>query len=59
VSQLNAALRHALGQQQVKAALDTFGMEPAASTPEELTTVLRDVSKRWGPVVKSIGFKAD
>lgn len=59
VNQLNAALRQALGQQQVKTALDTFGMEPAASTPEELTTVLRDVSKRWGPVVKAIGFKAD
>jgi tripartite-type tricarboxylate transporter receptor subunit TctC len=59
VQALNAAIRQAMSQPQVKEALDTFGMEAAPSSPEELTTILRNYSKRWEAVVKAIGFKAD
>jgi len=58
VQALNAAIRQAMSQPQVKEALDTFGMEAAPSSPEELATILRNYSKRWEPVVKAIGFKA-
>ena len=59
IQALNGAIRQAMAQPQVKEALDTFGMEAAPGSPEELTTTLRDYSKRWEPVVKALGFKAD
>ena len=59
VQALNTAIRQAMAQPQVKEALDMFGMEAAPGTPEELATTLRNYSKRWEPVVKAIGFKAD
>lgn len=59
VQALNGAIRQALAQPQVKEALDMFGMEAAPSSPDELATTLRNYSKRWEPVVKAIGFKAD
>jgi hypothetical protein len=34
-------------------------MEVAASTPDELRTILRNYTARWAPVVKATGFKAD
>jgi len=59
VQALNTAIRQAMAHPQVKEALDTFGMEAAAGTPEELASTLRNYSKRWEPVIKNIGFKAD
>lgn len=55
----STAIGQALAQPQVKESLDVFGMEVAASTPEELRAILRDYTARWAPVVKATGFKAD
>lgn len=56
---LNAALRDALGSRDIIDTLATFGMEAAPSTPEQLAAALQESQKRWGPIVKSIGFSAD
>lgn len=59
VQVLNAAIRQAMTQPQVKEILDMAGMEAMTSTPEELTSTLRAYSRRWEAVVKAIGFRAD
>ena len=59
VQALNAALRQAMANPQVKEVLDAGGMEAMTGTPEELTSALRAYSRRWEAVVKAIGFKAD
>ena len=59
VPALNVAIRQAMAQPQVKEAIDNYGMEAAPTSPEELTTILRNYSKSWEPVVKANGFKAD
>lgn len=59
VGRLNAALREALALPDIVQTLATFGMEPAASTPEQLAQALDDDIQRWGAIVKSIGFTAD
>lgn len=59
VQNLNTAIRRALVDPQIREALANFGMEPAPSTPQELESIMADASRRWVPVVKAIGFKAD
>lgn len=59
VQALNAAIRQAMANPQVKEVLDAGGMEAMTGTPEELTSTLRAYSRRWEAVVKAIGFKAD
>lgn len=59
VQRLNAAVHRALASKEVQESLASFGMEAAASTPGELAEALHDAQKKWGPIVKSIGFSAD
>lgn len=59
VARLNDALRRALLEPSVATALAPVCMTPAPSTPEELAGELKASMAFWGPVVKSIGFKAD
>lgn len=59
VKRLNAALHNALKSPDVLQTLDSFAMEAAPSTPEQLAAALQADLKRWGPIVKSIGFTAD
>ncbi len=59
VQNLNAAIRRALTDPQIREALANFGMEPAPSTPQELESMMTDASRRWVPVIKATGFKAD
>jgi len=51
VQVLNAAIRQAMTQPQVKEILDMAGMEAMTGTPEELTSTLREYSRRWEAVV--------
>ena len=39
--------------------LSSFGMDAAPSTPEKLAAELQNDLKRWGAIVKSIGFTAE
>lgn len=59
VERTNKALRAALATKPVVDGLAVMGLEAASSTPEELGAMLRADHDRWGPIVKSIGFRAD
>lgn len=59
VKRLNAALRQALKSQDVIDTLASVGFDVAPSTPEQLAAALQSDLKRWGGIVKSIGFTAD
>jgi tripartite-type tricarboxylate transporter receptor subunit TctC len=59
VSRLNAALHDALKRPDVIESLDGFGLNAAPSSPAALQAALEDDGRRWAPVVKAIGFKAD
>lgn len=56
---LNAALREAIASPDVGASLATFAMEATPSSPDELARSLSDETRRWGAVVKTIGFTAE
>jgi tripartite-type tricarboxylate transporter receptor subunit TctC len=36
-----------------------MGLEAKSSTPAELAAMLEADTRRWGPIVKAIGFTAD
>jgi tripartite-type tricarboxylate transporter receptor subunit TctC len=59
VARLNAELRSALANAQVREKLKTYGMSPAAGTPEQFGAFLQSESARYGKVVREAGIKAD
>ncbi|MFM7569251.1 MAG: tripartite tricarboxylate transporter substrate-binding protein, partial [Betaproteobacteria bacterium] len=59
VTRLNAAMREALAAPETISGLATMGLEAKSSTPDELASLLKADTDRWGPLVKSIGFTAD
>ncbi len=59
VKKLNANLQTALKNQDIIDTLSSFGMDAAPSTPEKLAAELQNDLKRWGAIVKSIGFTAE
>jgi tripartite-type tricarboxylate transporter receptor subunit TctC len=54
-----AALKVALAGQDVITTLQSAGMEPESSTPEQLAAWLKSDADVWGPLVKKIGFTAE
>ena len=59
VRRAQGMIRDALAAPEVIDGLAQMGLEAGASTPEELTRLIRADHDRWGPIVKSIGFTAD
>ena len=59
VKRLNSALHDALKSPDIAQTMSSFAMEPAPSSPEKLSAELQADLKRWGSIVKSIGFTAD
>lgn len=59
VDKLNAAVRGALGSNEVKAGLNKLSFEPAGSSPEQFAQMVRSGLERWGPVVQASGFSAE
>ena len=59
VQRANAALRAALADKETVDGLAVMGLEAKSSTPAELATMLDADTRRWGPIVKSIGFTAE
>lgn len=59
VDQLHAALGKALAKKDVQERLLKLSSDPNPSTPEELSALIADDIKRWGPVVKASGFTAE
>ena len=59
VQRANTALRAALADKETVDGLAVMGLESKSSTPAELATLLDTDTRRWGPVVKAIGFTAE
>jgi tripartite-type tricarboxylate transporter receptor subunit TctC len=59
VQRANAALRAALADKETVDGLAVMGLEARSSTPAELAAMLDTDTRRWGPIVKSIGFTAE
>ncbi len=59
IDRVNKAVRRALGSDAVKAKLQASGAEPAASTPAELATLLKNDSAKWARIVKAKNIKPD
>jgi len=59
VMRLNAEVTKILHSVEFKEKLASQGAEPAGGTPEEFAAYLIAEAKRWAPVVKASGAKAD
>jgi tripartite-type tricarboxylate transporter receptor subunit TctC len=59
VQRANAALRAALADKETVDGLAVMGLEAKSSTPAELAALLEADTRRWGPIVKSIGFTVE
>jgi tripartite-type tricarboxylate transporter receptor subunit TctC len=55
VAQLNAAMRATLADEAVLAHLARHGVDPLASTPEELAGFIRTETTKWAPIVRATG----
>jgi len=59
VEQLHGALGKALASKDVQERLLKLSSDPNPSTPEELSALIAEDLKRWGPVVKASGFTSE
>jgi tripartite-type tricarboxylate transporter receptor subunit TctC len=59
ISKLNAAIRTALAEPEIVAALRARGATPIATTPEEFARHIAASSEKWGRVVRASGAKID
>jgi tripartite-type tricarboxylate transporter receptor subunit TctC len=59
VEKLNAALRGALGTDEVKRRLIQEGAEPLPTTPEEHAAIIDREETKWSALIKSTGLKAE
>lgn len=59
VARLNAEVRKAVVSAELREAIATQGLEPAADSPGEFAEVIEKEMARWAQVVKTSGFKAE
>jgi tripartite-type tricarboxylate transporter receptor subunit TctC len=59
IDEINKALNKALVNPEVRERFAALGLEPAGGSPAELHKIMQDDTKRWAPIVKKSGFKAD
>ena len=59
VRALNAALGQALRSPEVKARLETLGIQPLGGTPEEAASFIAAEARKWEKVIKDAQIKAD
>lgn len=59
IDEINKALNKALATPEVREKFATFGLEAASGSPADLQKTMIEDTKRWGPIVKKSGFKAD
>jgi tripartite-type tricarboxylate transporter receptor subunit TctC len=59
IARLNAEVRKAVASAELREAIATQGLEPAADSPEEFAGVIEKEIARWARVVKTSGFKAE
>ena len=56
VQRASAALRSAMGGNDMAEALGALGMEVSVNSPAELAQAVKDENAAWGPIVKRVGF---
>jgi tripartite-type tricarboxylate transporter receptor subunit TctC len=59
VDRVNAVLNDALRDPEVVANLARHGLEPAPSTPEEFTAIIRAETEKWRPIIARAGASAN
>ena len=59
VSKVNTDIARVLQMPEIKANLTGQGIEGVASSPEALSTMIRDDYARWGKVIREANIKAD
>ncbi|MEO7548736.1 MAG: tripartite tricarboxylate transporter substrate binding protein [Ramlibacter sp.] len=59
VTRLNRELAEILAQPEIRAAFETQGMDPAASSPEEFRRLVEADAGRWAALIKARGITAD
>ncbi len=59
IDKLNAAIRQALADPELRKALADRGAEVAATSPAELTKIVQDAIESWGAAVKKSGAVVD
>ena len=59
LARLNAEVRKAVASAELREAIATQGLEPAADSPEEFAELIGKEMARWAQLVKATGFKAE
>ena len=59
LERLSQAVQRALANEAVRSKLVASGAEPAASSPNDLATLLRNDLQKWGRVIRDKKIKAD
>jgi tripartite-type tricarboxylate transporter receptor subunit TctC len=59
VQRLSTAVRAAMKDANLLARFNTLGLEPVASTPEQMAAVQKADFNKWAKPVKASGFQAD
>ena len=59
VDKLNGAMRKAIDDKSVEAALLAAGIEPVTSTADELRAYVVSETKKWADIVKAAGIEAE
>ncbi len=59
VDEINRALNKALASPEVRERFAALGLEPGGGSAADLQKTMAEDTRRWGPVVRKSGFKAD
>lgn len=59
VDEINRALNKALAAPEVRERFAALGLEPGGGSAADLQKTMAEDTRRWGPVVRKSGFKAD
>lgn len=56
---INRAVNKVLAMREVREQFAALGLEPGGGSGAELARTMQDDARRWGPIVKKTGFRAD
>ena len=59
IEEINKALNKALANPEVRERFAALGLEAGGGSPADLQKTMQEDTKRWGPIVKKSGFRAD
>jgi tripartite-type tricarboxylate transporter receptor subunit TctC len=59
IEEINKALNKALANPEVRERFASLGLDVGGGSPADLQKTMQEDAKRWGPVVKKSGFRAD